>query len=105
MDDVKDEAKSYKEQVESINTHPIIQKRGKLFRNWWNHNSILGIASALTCPGCSSLAENLVWKCHDLTILEAVELAHKNYREALDDEEDNKALDRFKEEIGRSGDE
>ncbi len=105
MDNLKDEIKSLNKRFESIITHPIIQKRGELFRNWWNHSRILGIVPALTCPKCGASAENIVWKCHDLTILEATELAHKKYQEALDDKEDKKALDKFKGEIGRSEDE
>lgn len=98
------EGKSHNEKLESFNNHPIILKRGKLFRNWWNHRSIYGVASALTCPECGSSAENLVWKCHDLTIPEASELAHKRYEEAIHDEENDKTLAKFKEEIGLSRD-
>lgn len=93
---------SYEERVKRVNNHPIILKRGKLFRNWWNHASVLGIVSALTCPECGGLAENLVWKCHGMTIQEAVDQAHQRYQEALNDEEDNETLTKFKEEVGWS---
>lgn len=91
---------SYKERIRRFVNHPIILERGKLFRNWWNHRSIYGIASVLTCPECGASAENLVWKCHDLTIPEASELAHMKHQRAMIDKKDIKTLEKFKEEIG-----
>ena len=67
---------------------PEVKKRGKLFRNWLSHQNISQSLATLSCPVCGADYTNLVWKCHDLTILEATERVRNEYQASILSRED-----------------
>ncbi len=101
MDNLKFD-KAYHERHERFNNHPIIQKRGKLFRNWWESYTLHRGVELVCCPICESKLKLICENEHQLTHNEIIELTRQKYQEALHNEEDNKTLAKFKEEIGRS---
>lgn len=77
----------YHNSLDRILSSEVVRKRGKLFRNWWNHASILGVVSALTCPDCDSPTGNLSWNCCNISYQDAIEIARKRYEESSVEEE------------------
>lgn len=73
----------YYDNLERLSSSEVVRKRGKLFRNWWNHASILGVVSALACPNCDSPSGNLHWNCCNISYQDTIEIARKQYEESV----------------------
>jgi len=58
---------------------PVIHKRGKLFKNWVAHGTMLDVMGSVFCPkdGEESDWKNLRWSCCDLSVEEAYEMLMK----------------------------
>lgn len=52
-------------------SNPELVARSELVKNWMAHTQVSGLSPSLKCPICQSTLENLVWKCHDISVLEA----------------------------------
>jgi hypothetical protein len=59
------------------------KRRAKIFWNWLAHGKLRVAVQSAMCPICGAGPENLVWKCHDLTIEEADEKAIEAYQNML----------------------
>jgi len=51
----------------------------KLFENWFAHTKICRELDLAFCPVCEANQKNLVWKCHNLSVKEALEKARDVY--------------------------
>lgn len=58
-------------------------ERGKLFKNWLAHTKLRQGVDDAVCPICGAGPENLVWKCHDLNIPDALTTAHRDYQNSI----------------------
>lgn len=61
--------REFKERSES----PEVKALGKPFKNLSAHIYVSGALKQLSCPVCAADWKNLVWKCHNLNINEAIE--------------------------------
>lgn len=75
--------KRIQEETKTRLADPEVQKKGKLFRNWVAHTTLQGGLESAVCPICGAGHENLVWKCHDLTVKEALGKAREKYQESI----------------------
>lgn len=62
-------SREIRERMES----PEVKELGKPFRNLSAHTYVSGALDYLFCPVCGADWKNLVWKCHDLNVKEAIE--------------------------------
>jgi hypothetical protein len=62
---------------------PEAKRRGKLFRNWLAHGNLHAALKYAMCPICGAGPENLVWKCHNLTIADADKMAGDAYQKSM----------------------
>ena len=72
----------YYDSLGKVMSSTVIQKRGRLFRNWWNHASVRGVISELTCPDCGT-SSTIGWTCCNLSFDKAMEAAKKKYEESV----------------------
>lgn len=89
LEDFEQSKKEFFDSVAKVLSSEVVRKRGVKFRNWWNHASVLGVITSLTCPECGSPSGNLVWSCHDskLSFKDAIEVARKKYEETRGEED------------------
>lgn len=82
----EEEAKVLRERIEEQRQKmmewmldPEIQKRGKLFKNWVAHGTMLEVMGSVFCPkdGEKSDWKNLKWSCCGLSVEEAYEMLRK----------------------------
>jgi hypothetical protein len=59
------------------------KRRGKIFRNWLAHGNLGMAVQSAMCPICGAGPENLVWKCHNLTIEEAMRKATEAFQNSM----------------------
>ena len=62
---------------------PEAKRRGKIFRNWLAHGKLEVAVMSAMCPICGAGPENLVWKCHNLTIEDAVKKATEAFQNSM----------------------
>jgi len=77
------ELKKDREERAAYLNSPEGKRRGKIFLNWLSHGKLMVYAQSAMCPICGAGPENLVWKCHDLTIEEADEKATEAYQNSM----------------------
>lgn len=70
-------AKEMKVQKRKLDEDPKVQERRRLFKNLGNLQQIAIYSSEATCPICGADHSNLVWKCHNLNVEEALDKAHE----------------------------
>ena len=77
----KESMQEYQESLEKLLSNPVVQKRGKFFRNWFGHSKIIGFTNLISCPKCGNT--ELSWKCedHSITLEEARDMLQKEYEE------------------------
>ncbi|MGD9131251.1 MAG: ParB/RepB/Spo0J family partition protein [Candidatus Bathyarchaeota archaeon] len=80
---VQEGLKETKERIRSILETPEVKERGELFRNWLAHQALMEVVGSARCPICGKDGAHLVWKCHDLSIEDALAMVHKNYQKAI----------------------
>ena len=66
---------------------PEVKERGKLFRNWLAHYTMMASLPEVRCPICGANSENLRWACHNLTIKEASDKGLEIYQKSIRREE------------------
>ena len=77
-EELKVKFENLEKQIASIKGSKKAKYRAKLFKNWIAHGHIVSVGDSLFCPICGKPADkNLLWKCHNLTIIEADEKLHK----------------------------
>jgi ParB family chromosome partitioning protein len=81
--EVKERYEELQREIKAKLESPEIKERGMLGRNWLAHVTVSGALESLRCPICDKDWKNLVWKCHDLNIKEALKLAEQKYQEAV----------------------
>ncbi len=69
--------------ISDILNDPQTRKKGKLFRNWLAHQTMVSMLGSAFCP-IGGEEGTLVWKCHDLPLEKAFELAHDKYQDELE---------------------
>ena len=62
---------------------PDAKRRAKIFRNWLAHGKLDAAVGYAMCPICGACPENLVWKCHNLTIADADKMAGDAYQKSM----------------------
>ena len=77
------ELKKDREERAAYLNSPEGKRRGKIFLNWLSHGKLMVYAQSAMCPICGAGPENLVWKCHDLTIEEAAEKSGDVYEKLV----------------------
>jgi hypothetical protein len=78
---------------------PEAKRRGKIFRNWLAHGKLEVAVQSAMCPICRAGPENLVWKCHDLTIEDTMGKATEAFENSMpkgNGKGKKKALNNFK---------
>jgi len=80
MQKAKEAMEKAKKEIEEKRKQPATKRRGELVKNWMAHGEVVGLAESLKCPICGAGAENLVWKCHNISVSEA----HKLLKEKLE---------------------
>jgi len=83
MAEVKERYEELQREIKAKLESPEIKERGMLGRNWLAHVTVSGALESLRCPICDKDWKNLVWKCHDLNIKEALKLAEEKYQKAV----------------------
>lgn len=82
-EEIREKYESLQEEISERLKDPEVKARGKLFRNWVAHTTIRGALDSTFCPICGADWKNLVWKCHGLTVKEALEKAKESYQESI----------------------
>ena len=62
---------------------PDAKRQAKIFRNWLAHGKLDAAVGDAMCPICGAGPENLVWKCHNITIEDAVKKATEAYQDSM----------------------
>jgi len=62
---------------------PEVKERGALARNWLGHVTVSGALDTIHCPICGENWKNLVWKCHNLNVKDALKISEKKYQESI----------------------
>ncbi len=93
-----EELKDYYAHTKARLNHPIVLKRGELFRNWWNSNTLYVYLQLTKCPICNEKLKVICERGHTLSHEEHLEMAREKYEDALHNEEDNKTLEEVKNE-------
>lgn len=57
--------------LEQRRSNPKLVERSILVKNWLSHTQVVALSKSIMCPVCKANFENLVWKCHDIPVMEA----------------------------------
>ena len=87
---IKEQYDEIQEDIKTNLENPEVKRRGKIFRNWLAHGNLDAAVRSAMCPICGAGPENLVWKCHNLTIADALEKSGEAYQNSMVKREINK---------------
>ena len=79
--------KTLEEEEEERRRNEIMEKLKELHANLDAHTCLLGALERIRCPICGSGSENFGWKCHNLSVKEAIERIKKEIDDVEREEE------------------
>jgi len=79
--------KTLEEEEEERRRNEIMEKLKELHANLDAHTYLLGALERIRCPICGSGSENFGWKCHNLSVKEAIERIKKEIDDVEREEE------------------